>query len=84
MMTFTLKDIKVNTNILNDPMYDYLFSVDTLNHLVLNGIPFREAYKKIGSEIEAGNFKPEKKITHTHKGSLGNLCLDKIKAKLKS
>lgn len=83
MMTFTLKDIKVNTNILNDPMYDYLFSVDTLNHLVLNGIPFREAYKKIGSEIEAGNFKPEKKINHTHEGSLGNLCLDKIKAKLK-
>ncbi|UCD60020.1 MAG: argininosuccinate lyase [Flavobacteriaceae bacterium] len=83
MMTFTLKDIKVNTNILNDPMYDYLFSVDTLNHLVLNGIPFREAYKKIGSEIEAGNFKPEKKIYHTHEGSLGNLCLDKIKAKLK-
>lgn len=83
MMTFTLKDIKVNTNILNDPMYDYLFSVDTLNHHVLNGIPFREAYKKIGSEIEAGNFKPEKKIYHTHEGSLGNLCLDKIKAKLK-
>lgn len=83
MMTFTLKDIKVNTNILNDPMYDYLFSVDTLNHLVLNGIPFREAYKKIGSEIEAGNFKPKKKINHTHEGSLGNLCLDKIKAKLK-
>ena len=83
MMTFTLKDINVNANILDDPKYDYLFSVDTLNHLVLNGVPFREAYKQIGSEIEAGNFKPEKKLNHTHEGSLGNLCLDKIKAKMK-
>jgi len=82
MMTFSLKDIKVNANILNDPKYDYLFSVDTLNHLVINGIPFREAYKQIGSEIEAGNFKPEKQLNHTHEGSLGNLCLDKIKAKI--
>ena len=83
MMTFTLKDINVNANILDDPKYDYLFSVDTLNHLVLNGMPFREAYKRIGSEIEAGNFKPEKHLNHTHEGSLGNLCLDKIKAKMK-
>ncbi|WP_019668995.1 argininosuccinate lyase [Eudoraea adriatica] len=83
MMTFTLKDINVNANILDDPKYDYLFSVDTLNHLVLNGMPFREAYKQIGSEIEAGNFKPEKHLNHTHEGSLGNLCLDKIKAKMK-
>ena len=83
MMTFTLKDINVNANILDDPKYDYLFSVDTLNHLVLNGVPFREAYKQIGSEIEAGNFKPEKNLNHTHEGSLGNLCLDKIKAKMK-
>jgi argininosuccinate lyase len=84
MMTFSLKDVKVNPNILNDPKYDYLFSVDTLNHLVLNGIPFREAYKQIGSEIEAGNFKPEKQLNHTHEGSIGNLCLDKIRAKMKS
>ena len=84
MMTFSLKDVKVNANILNDPKYDYLFSVDTLNHLVLNGIPFREAYKQIGSEIEAGNFKPEKQLNHTHEGSLGNLCLDRIKAKMKT
>ena len=84
MMTFSLKDVKVNPNILNDPKYDYLFSVDTLNHLVLNGIPFREAYKQIGSEIEAGNFKPEKQLNHTHEGSLGNLCLDRIKAKMKT
>ncbi|WP_297691116.1 argininosuccinate lyase [uncultured Eudoraea sp.] len=84
MMTFSLKDVKVNTNILNDTKYDYLFSVDTLNHLVLKGIPFREAYKQIGSQIEAGNFKPEKQLNHTHEGSIGNLCLDKIRAKMKS
>ncbi|MBT8182520.1 MAG: argininosuccinate lyase [Eudoraea sp.] len=84
MMTFSLKDVKVNANILNDPKYDYLFSVDTLNHIVLNGIPFREAYKQIGSEIESGNFKPEKQLNHTHEGSIGNLCLDKIRAKMKS
>ena len=83
MMTFTLKDVKVNANILNDPKYDYLFSVDTLNHLVLSGMPFREAYKRIGLDIEAGNFKPQKQLNHTHEGSLGNLCLDKIKAKMK-
>jgi argininosuccinate lyase len=84
MMTFSLKDIKVNFTILDDPKYDYLFSVDTLNKLVLSGIPFRDAYKQIGAEIEAGSFKPEKQIKHTHQGSLGNLCLDKIKAKMKT
>ena len=83
MMTFTLKDINVNANILDDTKYDYLFSVDTLNHLVLNGMPYREAYKQIATEIEAGNYKPEKHLNHTHEGSLGNLCLDKIKAKMK-
>ncbi len=56
MMTFSLKDIKVNSTILDDPKYDYLFSVDTLNQLVLSGIPFRDAYKQIGAEIEAGSF----------------------------
>jgi argininosuccinate lyase len=84
MMTFSLKDIKVNSNILDDPKYDYLFSVDTLNQLVLSGIPFRDAYKQIGAEIEAGTFKPKKQLDHNHEGSLGNLCLDKIKAKMKA
>ncbi|MGB5387282.1 MAG: argininosuccinate lyase [Eudoraea sp.] len=84
MMTFSLKDVKVNSNILNDPKYDYLFSVDTLNQLVLSGIPFRDAYKQIGAEIEAGTFKPKKQLDHNHEGSLGNLCLDKIKAKMKT
>jgi len=84
MMTFSLKDVKVNSNILDDPKYDYLFSVDTLNQLVLSGIPFRDAYKQIGAEIEAGAFKPKKQLDHNHEGSLGNLCLDKIKAKMKT
>jgi argininosuccinate lyase len=84
MMTFSLKDVKVNSDILDDPKYDYLFSVDTLNQLVLSGIPFRDAYKQMGAEIEAGSFKPKKQLKHTHEGSLGNLCLDKIKDKMKT
>ncbi|SFU37863.1 argininosuccinate lyase [Pustulibacterium marinum] len=82
MATFTLKDVKVNENILDDDKYDYLFSVDTLNHLVQSGMPFRDAYKKIGLEIQAGNFTPNKEVNHTHEGSLGNLCLEGIKTKM--
>jgi argininosuccinate lyase len=84
MATFTLKDVKVNENILDDDKYDYLFSVDTLNHLVQSGMPFRDAYKKIGLEIQAGNFTPNKEVIHTHEGSLGNLCLENIKTKMES
>ncbi|MBT8184244.1 MAG: argininosuccinate lyase, partial [Eudoraea sp.] len=82
MMQFSLKEIRVNKAILEDPKYDYLFSVDTLNELVQGGLPFRDAYKKMGQEIEAGTFKPKKDIAHTHEGSLGNLCLDEIKRKM--
>lgn len=82
MMTFSLKKIKVNKDILDDPKYDYLFSVDTLNEMVKSGMPFRDAYKTMGQAIENGNFKPKKDIKHTHKGSLGNLCLEEIKAKM--
>ena len=82
MMAFSLKEIKVKTNILDDPKYDYLFSVDTLNEMVKNGVPFRDAYKSMGKAIENGNFKPKKDIEHTHEGSLGNLCLEEIKAKM--
>lgn len=84
MMTFSLRDINVNTDILDDPRYDYLFSVETLNQLVLGGMPFRDAYKQMGKEIEEGSFKPQKDLTHSHEGSIGNLCLDKIKAKMNS
>ncbi len=82
MMTFSLKEIQVNMNILDDPKYDYLFSVDTLNELVKNGLPFRDAYKTMGKAIENGNFKPKKDIEHAHEGSLGNLCLEEIKGKM--
>ena len=82
MMTFSLKEIKVNKNILDDPKYDYLFSVDTLNELVKSGMPFRDAYKTMGKAIENGNFKPKRDIKHTHEGSLGNLQLEAIKAKM--
>lgn len=82
MMTFSLREIKVNEGILEDPKYDYLFSVDTLNELVQNGMPFRDAYKKMGQEIEAGTFTPKRNIKHTHEGSLGNLCLEEIRKKI--
>ena len=82
MMTFSLKEIQVNPNILDDPKYDYLFSVDTLNELVKSGMPFRDAYKTMGKAIENGNFKPKRDIEHTHEGSLGNLCLEEINAKM--
>ena len=82
ILTFSLKEIKVNQNILEDPKYDYLFSVDTLNELVQNGMPFRDAYKKMGQEINKGTFIPKRNIKHTHEGSLGNLCLVGIRDKM--
>ncbi|MCR9226209.1 MAG: argininosuccinate lyase [Flavobacteriaceae bacterium] len=82
MMTFSLKEINVNKSILEDPKYDYLFSVDTLNELVKSGMPFRDAYKTMGKAIENGNFKPKRDIEHSHQGSLGNLCLEQIKKKM--
>lgn len=82
MMIYTLKDIKVNDNITDDKKYDYLFSVDTLNELVNNGTPFRDAYKQMGMDIQNGTFEPLRDIKHTHEGSIGNLCLDGIKEKM--
>ncbi|WP_435313757.1 argininosuccinate lyase [Cellulophaga fucicola] len=82
ILTFSLKEIRINETILEDPKYDYLFSVDTLNELVLGGMPFRDAYKKMGKEINDGTFSPKKDIKHTHQGSLGNLCLQEIRNKL--
>ena len=78
MCTYIIKEIKVNDHILDDSRYDLMFSVEEVNRLVLQGTPFRDAYKKVGLEIEAGKFVPNKKIHHTHEGSIGNLCNDKI------
>ncbi len=83
ILTFSLKEIRVNQNILENPKYDYLFSVDTLNELVQEGMPFRDAYKKMGMEINEGTFIPKRDIEHTHEGSLGNLCLKEIREKMK-
>jgi len=83
IFTFSLKEIRVSENILEDPKYDYLFSVDTLNELVQNGMPFRDAYKQMGKEIQDGTFIPKRNIIHTHEGSLGNLCLKEIREKMK-
>jgi argininosuccinate lyase len=82
MMMFSIKSIQVKPDILDDKKYDYLFSVDTLNDLVLSGVPFRDAYKQIGKQIADGTFKPKREIDHTHAGSLGNLCLEEIRKKM--
>lgn len=73
MATFMLQHINVNQDILNDPKYAYLFSVEEVNKMVLNGTPFRDAYKAIGLAIEKGEFKPNQIVNHTHEGSIGNL-----------
>lgn len=77
--TFMLEHIRVRENILDDPKYDYLFSVEVVNDEVLKGVPFREAYRNIGLSIEAGTFQPLKTVNHTHEGSIGNLCTAEIK-----
>ena len=76
--TLALENISIKENILDDSKYDFLFSVEEVNKLVLQGVPFREAYKIVGEQIETGKFQPEKQVNHTHEGSIGNLCLDKI------
>ncbi|WP_343565184.1 argininosuccinate lyase [Sphingobacterium sp.] len=76
--TFMLENISVKDNILDDPKYDYLFSVEVVNNEVLKGVPFREAYRRIGIDIDEGRFKPSKEVNHTHEGSIGNLCNDQI------
>jgi argininosuccinate lyase len=78
MATFMLQNITVNKNILDDPKYAYLFSVEEVNKSVLNGTPFRDAYKQVGLAIEQGNFNPDKNISHTHEGSIGNLQNEQI------
>ncbi|MDP4238801.1 MAG: argininosuccinate lyase [Bacteroidota bacterium] len=78
MTTLMMAQVEINTDILKDSRYDYLFSVEEVNRLTLSGVPFRDAYKQVGLEIEAGKFSPVKAIHHTHQGSIGNLCNDEI------
>jgi argininosuccinate lyase len=82
MAVFTIKEIKVNNNILDDKKYDYLFTVDALNELVTSGVPFRNAYKIVGEQVDNGSFVSPKATQHTHEGSINNLCLDEITAKM--
>jgi argininosuccinate lyase len=79
--TFMINQVKVNKEILDDPKYNYLFSVESVNKAVLSGTPFREAYRQIGEQIAAGSFSPSKEIRHTHEGSIGNLCNEDIRRK---
>lgn len=80
MVTHMMREIKVNEHILDDDKYALMFSVEEVNRRVVKGVPFRDAYKQVGLEIEAGNFVPDKQVNHTHEGSIGNLCNDKIEA----
>lgn len=80
MAAYIVNKMEVNEHILDNPVYDPMFSVEEVNDLAAHGMPFRDAYKKVGLEIEAGEFKPRKEIHHTHEGSIGNLCNDQIVA----
>jgi argininosuccinate lyase len=80
MTAYIINKIEVNDHILDDPRYDPMFSVEEVNRLAAEGMPFRDAYKKVGLDIEAGRFTPDKNIRHTHEGSIGNLCNDRISA----
>ena len=80
MVTLMMEHITVNEHILDDPRYDLMFSVEEVNRLASEGVPFRDAYKKVGLDIEAGRFTPVKEVHHTHEGSIGNLCTAEIRA----
>ena len=80
MAAYIINRMKVNEHILDNPIYDNMFSVEEVNRLATGGMPFRDAYKKVGLDIEAGKFTPDKQIHHTHQGSIGNLCNDQIEA----
>jgi len=79
MTAFMLRNIRINDDILKDEKYAYLFSVDAVNEAVLKGMPFREAYKMIGAQIEKGEFSAPEQVVHTHEGSIGNLCNQQIR-----
>ena len=83
MTAYIVNRIEVNEHILDDPKYDFIFSVEEVNRLAASGMPFRDAYKKVGLDIEAGHFQPCKEVHHTHEGSIGNLCNEQIQALMK-
>ena len=81
MASFMLRQMRVRKDIIDDSRYDYLFTVEEVNRLVLSEVPFREAYRKVGAEVQNGTYRPVRSVSHTHEGSIGNLCNDRITAK---
>ncbi|MEQ9304578.1 MAG: argininosuccinate lyase, partial [Marinoscillum sp.] len=79
---FAISEMRVKDDIINDPKYDYLFTVELVNQLVLEGMPFRDAYKEVGRRVEDGTYQADRNIKHTHLGSVGNLGNDRIQAKI--
>ena len=82
MCDMMLQHIRINRDILNDPKYDYLFTVEDVNRLALSGVPFREAYRQVGMLVQNHTYAPTREVQHTHEGSIGNLCNDRIREKL--
>lgn len=83
MASFMLGQIRVNEGILDDPKYDYIFTVEDVNRLVVQGMPFRDAYREVGMAVQQKRYKPTREVNHTHLGSIGNLANGKIAAKMK-
>ncbi|MBQ8046678.1 MAG: argininosuccinate lyase [Prevotella sp.] len=79
---YMLRHVEVNTKILDNDIYDYLFTVEDVNRLTLSGMPFREAYQTVGQQVQQHQYKPSRTVRHTHEGSIGNLCNDRILAKM--
>jgi len=84
MADFMLARLKVNDRILDERKYDYLFTVEDVNRLVLQGVPFREAYRRVGMAVQQGEYRPTREVHHTHKGSIGNLCTAEIRRKMET
>ena len=82
MADFMLANLRVNDRILDDAKYDYLFTVEDVNRMVLEGVPFREAYREVGMQVQRGEYRPTRTVSHTHEGSIGNLCTAEIRAKM--
>ena len=84
MADFMLAHLKVNDRILDERKYDYLFTVEDVNRLVLQGVPFREAYRRVGMAVQRGEYRPTREVHHTHEGSIGNLCTAEIRRKMET
>ncbi|MBR1995594.1 MAG: argininosuccinate lyase [Alistipes sp.] len=82
MADFMLANLQINEQIIEDPKYDYLFTVEDVNRLALSGVPFREAYREIGMQVQRGEYRPTRSVHHTHEGSIGNLCTEQIRQKM--